>query len=67
MNECKPQIMTAVPRFYQNLYQKINNNFKKAKGVKKILINKMLYLGSKKINKEKLTYIEKIFDNILIN
>ena len=22
MNECKPDIMTAVPRFYQNLYQK---------------------------------------------
>ena len=24
MNDCKPQIMTAVPRFYQNLFQKIN-------------------------------------------
>ena len=38
MNECKPHIMTAVPRFYQNLFQKINSNFNKTKGIKKILI-----------------------------
>ena len=24
MNDCSPEIMTAVPRFYQNLYQKIS-------------------------------------------
>ena len=29
MSDCKPEIMTAVPRFYQNLYQKINSNFKR--------------------------------------
>ena len=29
-------IMTAVPRFYQNLYQKINSSFNKTKGFKKI-------------------------------
>ena len=25
--DCSPEIMTAVPRFYQNLYQKINTSF----------------------------------------
>ena len=35
MNDCKPQLMTAVPRFYQNLYQKINASFNKATGLKK--------------------------------
>ena len=25
MNDCRPDIMTAVPRFYQNLYQKISS------------------------------------------
>ena len=35
MSECSPHIMTAVPRFYQNLYQKINSTFNKAKGFKK--------------------------------
>ena len=36
MRDCNPDIMTAVPRFYQNLYQKINSNFNKAKGLKNI-------------------------------
>ena len=49
MNDCKPDIMTAVPRFYQNIYKKINSNFNKTKGLKKYLISKMLYLGNKKI------------------
>ena len=31
----KPTIMTAVPRFYQNLYNKIFVNFSKQKGFKK--------------------------------
>ena len=65
MNDCSPEIMTAVPRFYQNLYQKINASFKKTKGVKKILINKMLELGIKKINKQKLNFVEKIQDRFL--
>jgi len=65
MNDCKPHIMTAVPRFYQNLYQKINSTFSKTTGFKKKLINKMLQLGSKKINKKKLSFIEKINDFLL--
>ena len=60
MSECSPDIMTAVPRFYQNLYQKITTNFKKAKGFKKYLINKMLELGKKILFKEKLSFGEKI-------
>ena len=65
MNECSPEIMTAVPRFYQNLYQKINSSFNKATGLKKILVRKMLNLGYKKIKKENLSFIEKIQDNII--
>ena len=60
MNDCRPEIMTAVPRFYQNLYQKINASFNKATGVKKMLVQKMLNLGLKKIKKEPLNLIEKI-------
>ena len=33
----KPTIMTAVPRFYQNLFNKININFNKQSGLKKFL------------------------------
>ncbi len=65
MNDCSPEIMTAVPRFYQNLYQKINTSFNKTTGIKKILVKKMLNLGLKKIKKEPLSSIEKILDSIL--
>lgn len=65
MNDCKPQLMTAVPRFYQNLFQKINASFKKTTGLKKSLILKMLELGTKKINKQSFTILEKLIDIIL--
>ena len=65
MNHCKPHIMTAVPRFYQNLYQKINSAFKKATGLKKKLILKMLQIGKKKINKQPLSLVDNFFDFIL--
>jgi long-chain acyl-CoA synthetase len=60
MGQAKPTIMTAVPRFYQNLYTKINMNFEKQKGFKKKLINQTLYLGKKILKKEKLYLSEKI-------
>ena len=65
MNDCKPQLMTAVPRFYQNLYQKINASFNKATGLRKKLIYNMLELGKKKILKQDLSFLEKIIDNLL--
>ena len=55
MNDCSPDIMTAVPRFYQNLHQKISSNFKKASGIKKFLIQTTLNLGKKKLLKQKLS------------
>ncbi len=56
----KPTIMTAVPRFYQNLFNKINANFDKQSGIKKVLINKTIDLGRKILKKEKLKFNEKI-------
>ena len=61
MGDCSPEIMTAVPRFYQNLYQKINAVFSKAEGLKKLLVNQTITLGKKKLNKEKFLLIENIF------
>ena len=54
--------MTAVPRFYQNLYTKININFEKQSGIKKYLIFKTLFLGKKVLKKEKLNFVEKILN-----
>ena len=52
----KPTIMTAVPRFYQNLYTKILLNFSKQKGIKKFLITNTIILGTKILNKEPLNF-----------
>ena len=60
MGIAKPTIMTAVPRFYQNLYTKINMNFEKQSGIKKYLIYKTLILGKKILKKERLNFIEEI-------
>ena len=64
MTECSPEIMTAVPRFYQNLYQKINSTFIKATGLKKILVNNTVNIGKKILFKNKLSMTEKFFNFI---
>ncbi len=60
MGVAKPTIMTAVPRFYQNLFTKINMNFEKQSGLKRKLINQTLNLGKKILKKEELKLSEKI-------
>ncbi len=64
MSIAKPTIMTAVPRFYQNLFVKISMNFEKQKGLKRKLINQTLKLGKKILKKEKLSFNEKIVNFI---
>ena len=62
MSVAKPTIMTAVPRFYQNLYSKISLNFSKQKGFKKKLIESTIFLGTKNLNKKPLNFREKIIN-----
>ena len=66
ISEAKPTIMTAVPRFYQNLYNKINMNMKKQTGLKAKLIKATILLGRKKLLKQKMNLLEK-FLNLLVN
>ena len=67
MNDCSPEIMTAVPRFYQNLHQKINISFSKTTGLKKILVNQTVKLGRKKLVKEKFSLIENLINFVCEN
>ena len=62
ISEAKPTIMTAVPRFYQNLYNKININLKKQTGFKAKLIEATLRLGKKKLLNQKMTFFEKFLN-----
>ena len=65
ISEAKPTIMTAVPRFYQNLYNKINMNMKKAKGFKAKLIKTTIDLGKKELLKQKMNFSEKLMNSIV--
>ncbi len=65
ISEAKPTIMTAVPRFYQNLYNKININLKKQTGFKAKLIDLTLRLGKKKLLNQKMTFFEKLLNLIV--
>ena len=62
ISEAKPTIMTAVPRFYQNLYNKININMKKQTGFKAKLIDATIRLGKKRLLKEKMNFFEKLLN-----
>ena len=64
MSDCSPELMTAVPRFYQNLHQKINTSFSKVTGLKKFLINQTVQLGKKKLNKQRFSLIENLINFI---
>ncbi|MDC0343907.1 AMP-binding protein [Pelagibacteraceae bacterium] len=64
MSDASPTIMTAVPRFYQNLFSKININFNKESGIKKFLILKTIQLGKKILKKDELNLTEKLINFI---
>ncbi len=64
MELAKPTIMTAVPRFYQNLFTKINMNFQKQDGIKRKIIRSTLNLGKKLLKKKELNIFEKIMNFI---
>jgi len=65
ISESKPTFMTAVPRFYQNLYNKININIKKSKGLKAKLIKSTIVLGKKNLLNQKMSFMEKIMNHIV--
>ena len=66
ISEAKPTIMTAVPRFYQNLYNKINMNMKKQTCLKAKLIKATIFLGKKELLKQKMSLSEKLL-NFIVN
>ena len=61
----KPHVLTAVPRFYNNLYNKMLNTAKKSSKIKKLLFFKTLKLGEKRFIGNQLSLMEKIINKIL--
>ncbi len=66
MVEVRPTIMTAVPRLYEALYQRITLGVERAAGVKEKLFLKTLELGKRKYQKpESLGWRERAVDAVL--
>ena len=61
----QPHIMTAVPRFYNNLHAKMKINLKNQSNFKQNLFNKTIQLGTKKFKNIKLSFSENIINLIL--
>ncbi len=61
----QPHIMTAVPRFYNNLHAKMKINLKNQSNFKQNLFKKTIQLGTKKFKNIKLSFSENIINLIL--
>ena len=61
----RPHIMTAVPRFYNNLFAKMQINLKTQSKFKQNLFSKTIYLGTKNLHGHKLSFNEKILNVLL--
>ena len=62
----KPDIMTAVPRFYNNLYSKMNTGASKTSGIKKWLFFQTVKIGTKIFLEKSTSFKEKLI-NILVD
>ncbi|MEX0694816.1 MAG: AMP-dependent synthetase/ligase [Rhodospirillales bacterium] len=65
MAEVHPTIMTAVPRLYEVLYQKIITGVTKSSGLKKWMFDKTLALGRKRYHAESFGPLDWLADKIL--
>lgn len=65
MLEAHPTIMTAVPRLYEVLYQKITTGVAKAGGIKQKMFEKTRELGEKRYHQGRLGPIDSILDKLL--
>lgn len=67
MVEVQPTIMAAVPRLYENMYQRIVSGVKLKGGLSAKLFNKTVALGTKEYEQglDKLNFLEKIQNRLL--
>jgi long-chain acyl-CoA synthetase len=63
--EVRPTLMTAVPRLYEVLHDRITKGVEAKGGLSATLFHKAVQLGSKKWRGERLGFGERMFDRIL--
>jgi long-chain acyl-CoA synthetase len=63
--EARPTIMTAVPRLYETMHQRIRRGIEREKGLKRQLFEKAVAVGRKKLAGERLHAGERLLDPLL--
>ena len=63
--EARPTIMTAVPRLYETMHQRIQHQIRRERGLKRRLFEQAVAIGRKRIAGEKLTVGERLLDPVL--
>jgi len=66
MAEARPTIMTAVPRLYETMLQRIRTHIKRTGGIAEKLFARAVELGGKKYETpDRLTLVERVTDRVL--
>ncbi|MBV9551249.1 MAG: long-chain fatty acid--CoA ligase [Alphaproteobacteria bacterium] len=63
--EARPTIMTAVPRLYETMHQRIRRGIEREKGLKRRLFEKAVAVGRKRLTDEPLSAGERLIDPLL--
>ena len=65
LQEVRPTIMTAVPRLYEVLFNRINSGIIAKGGITKILFDKAVSIGTARILKEHISIVDRAIDPVL--
>ena len=63
--ETRPTIMTAVPRLYETMHQRIRRGIEREKGLKRRLFEKAVALGKKRLSGQSYGFGERMVDPLL--
>jgi long-chain acyl-CoA synthetase len=63
--EVKPTIMTAVPRLYETMHQRIQRGIQRERGLKRRLFERAVAIGRKRLRGEALSLGERLVDPVL--
>ena len=65
LQEVRPTIMTAVPRLYETMHQRIRLGIQRERGLKRKLFEQAVAIGRKKLDREALSLSERLLDPAL--
>jgi long-chain acyl-CoA synthetase len=65
LQEARPTIMTAVPRLYETMHQRIRLGIQREHGLKRWLFERAVAIGRKRLDGEALSFSERLLDPVL--